>query len=46
MSDSPAEFADIRAADQPTRTSAEGLLPQLVQHLRKNRTVLREEWAR
>src|SRR4051794_2240725 len=24
----------------------EGLLPQLVQHLRQNRTVLREEWAR
>ena len=26
--------------------STEGLLPQLVQHLRQNRTVLREEWAR
>jgi rsbT co-antagonist protein RsbR len=26
--------------------SKEALLPQLVQHLRKNRTVLREEWAR
>src|SRR6476660_8867400 len=26
--------------------SGEGLLPQLVQHLRQNRTVLREEWAR
>ena len=26
--------------------STEALLPQLVQHLRQNRTVLREEWAR
>jgi rsbT co-antagonist protein RsbR len=26
--------------------STEGLLPQLVQHLRQNRTGLREEWAR
>jgi len=26
--------------------STEGLLPQLVQHLRQNRTALREEWAR
>src|ERR1700712_1559268 len=26
--------------------SSEGLLPQLVKHLRYNRTVLREEWAR
>jgi rsbT co-antagonist protein RsbR len=26
--------------------SPEGLLPQLVQHLRQNRTALREEWAR
>jgi rsbT co-antagonist protein RsbR len=26
--------------------SSEGLLPQLVQHLRQNRTALREEWAR
>jgi rsbT co-antagonist protein RsbR len=26
--------------------SSEGLLPQLVQHLRRNRTGLREEWAR
>ena len=30
----------------PTGISSEGLLPQLVQHLRQNRTVLREEWAR
>ena len=26
--------------------STEGLLPQLVEHLRQNRTALREEWAR
>jgi rsbT co-antagonist protein RsbR len=26
--------------------SSEGLLPQLVEHLRQNRTALREEWAR
>ena len=26
--------------------SSEGLLPQLVKHLRFNRTALREEWAR
>ena len=30
----------------PASTSAGLLLPQLVQHLRQNRTVLREEWAR
>ncbi|OBK11094.1 STAS domain-containing protein [Mycobacterium asiaticum] len=29
-----------------TSVSSEGLLPQLVQHLRRNRTALREEWAR
>ena len=30
----------------PAGFSSEGLLPQLVQHLRQNRTILREEWAR
>jgi rsbT co-antagonist protein RsbR len=30
----------------PSGISSEGLLPQLVQHLRQNRTILREEWAR
>jgi rsbT co-antagonist protein RsbR len=30
----------------PASSSAGLLLPQLVQHLRQNRTVLREEWAR
>ncbi|GAA4483123.1 STAS domain-containing protein [Rhodococcus olei] len=28
------------------RVSSESLLPQLVEHLRQNRTALREEWAR
>jgi rsbT co-antagonist protein RsbR len=30
----------------PGAISTEGLLPQLVKHLRENRTALREEWAR
>ncbi|WP_232852008.1 STAS domain-containing protein [Nocardia acididurans] len=33
---------DILLLDRP----GEGLLPELVEHLRQNRTVLREEWAR
>ena len=33
-------------AAPPAGISTEGLLPQLVQHLRQNRTALREEWAR
>src|SRR6201990_554146 len=45
MSDSPPEFSSTNTA-QPVSISSEGLLPQLVQHLRQNRTVLREEWAR
>ena len=36
---------DFTAAGTPG-ISTEGLLPQLVKHLRQNRTVLREEWAR
>ena len=33
--------------NQAPSISSEGLLlPQLVQHLRQNRTALREEWAR
>jgi rsbT co-antagonist protein RsbR len=43
MSDSP---TDSNASGTTTAISSEGLLPQLVQHLRRNRTVLREEWAR
>src|SRR5918912_382389 len=46
MSDSPSDFAATTTAAQPGSVSSEGLLPQLVQHLRQNRTVLREEWAR
>src|SRR5918912_156039 len=46
MSDSPSDFAATTTAAQPGSVSSEGLLPQLVQHLRQNRTVLREEGAR
>jgi rsbT co-antagonist protein RsbR len=46
MSDSPSDFSSTSTASQPVGVSSEGLLPQLVQHLRQNRTVLREEWAR
>src|ERR1700757_2764024 len=46
MSDSPSDFASTGTAAQTVSISSEGLLPQLVQHLRQNRTVLREEWAR
>ena len=45
MSDQSAEFSATSA--QASAASGEGLLlPQLVQHLRQNRTALREEWAR
>jgi rsbT co-antagonist protein RsbR len=40
MSDSTMDFPTA------TKLVGEDLLPQLVQHLRQNRTVLREEWAR
>ena len=43
MSDLTSDFVSTSTAAQ---TVSEGLLPQLVQHLRQNRTVLREEWAR
>jgi rsbT co-antagonist protein RsbR len=43
MSDFSSDFGSIKTAAQ---TLSESLLPQLVQHLRQNRTVLREEWAR
>src|SRR6478752_4717515 len=39
----------MRSSPDPTAVSdrsSEGLLPELVEHLRQNRTVLREEWAR
>ncbi|MGH3576860.1 MAG: STAS domain-containing protein, partial [Mycobacterium sp.] len=40
------DFAGTSAVTQAAGISSEGLLPQLVQHLRRNRTDLREEWAR
>jgi rsbT co-antagonist protein RsbR len=43
MSD-PTDLASVTAPT--TGISTEGLLPQLVEHLRQNRTALREEWAR
>jgi rsbT co-antagonist protein RsbR len=46
MSESPSDFPGTATAAQPVSISSEGLSPQLVQHLRRNRTVLREEWAR
>src|SRR6478735_7780335 len=47
MSD-PTDFVSAGAGvvTPPVGISSEGLLPQLVQHLRQNRTILREEWAR
>ena len=47
-------MSEISGAPRPAHTSAavaeslssDGLLPELVQHLRQNRTALREEWAR
>ena len=45
MSDSPTD-SNTSVTLQAAGISSEGLLPQLVQHLRRNRTVLREEWAR
>ncbi|PJE12322.1 MAG: anti-anti-sigma factor [Mycobacterium sp.] len=41
MSDLPSE-----SSSTGNSVSSEGWLPQLVQHLRRNRTALREEWAR
>jgi rsbT co-antagonist protein RsbR len=46
MSDSPSDFNSTSSVAQTVSVSSEGLLPQLVQHLRRNRTALREEWAR
>src|SRR6201985_1189179 len=45
MSDSPSDFNSTGSAVQ-TGISSEGLCPHLLQHLRRKRTVLREEWAR
>jgi rsbT co-antagonist protein RsbR len=46
MSNLSTELTAASAVTQVPSISSEGLLPQLVQHLRQNRTALREEWAR
>jgi rsbT co-antagonist protein RsbR len=46
MSESSTDFVGTTTATQPPELTGDSLLPQLVQHLRQNRTVLREEWAR
>ncbi|HEY3923415.1 MAG TPA: STAS domain-containing protein [Acidothermaceae bacterium] len=46
MSDQSTDFSVAGVVNQTPAISSEGLLPQLVQHLRQNRTALREEWAR
>jgi len=46
MSDQTMELSGTGVVNQTPTISSEGLLPQLVQHLRQNRTALREEWAR
>jgi rsbT co-antagonist protein RsbR len=47
MSDQTIDLSGTGVANQAPGISSEGLLlPQLVQHLRQNRTALREEWAR
>src|SRR6187200_2021241 len=45
MSESTTDLP-ISAATPAVELVGEGLLPQLVKHLRQNRTALREEWAR
>ena len=47
MSDQSTDFSGTSVVNQTPGISSAGLLlPQLVQHLRQNRTALREEWAR
>jgi rsbT co-antagonist protein RsbR len=47
MSDQTIDLSGTGVVNQAPAISSEGLLlPQLVQHLRQNRTALREEWAR
>jgi rsbT co-antagonist protein RsbR len=47
MSDQTIDLSGASVVNQTPPISSEGLLlPQLVQHLRQNRTILREEWAR
>src|SRR3984957_5685980 len=47
MSDQSTDLSPAVVVGQTSAVSGAGLLlPQLVQHLRQNRTALREEWAR
>jgi rsbT co-antagonist protein RsbR len=47
MSDHSTDLSSTGSVGQTAAVSGAGLLlPQLVQHLRQNRTALREEWAR
>src|SRR6202789_3058733 len=47
MSDQSTDLSSTGVVGQTSAVSGAGLLlPQLVQHLRQNRTILREEWAR
>jgi rsbT co-antagonist protein RsbR len=47
MSDQSTDLSSTVVVGQTSAVSGAGLLlPQLVQHLRQNRTALREEWAR
>jgi rsbT co-antagonist protein RsbR len=47
MSDQSTDLSSTGSVGQTAAVSGAGLLlPQLVQHLRQNRTALREEWAR
>src|ERR1700726_2324480 len=47
MSDQTMDLSSTAVVGQSSAVSSAGLLlPQLVQHLRQNRTALREEWAR
>src|ERR1700742_3313762 len=47
MSDQSIDLSSTGVVGQTSAVSGAGLLlPQLVQHLRRNRTILREEWAR
>jgi rsbT co-antagonist protein RsbR len=46
MSDQSADLSSTGGGQASAVSGAGLLLPQLVQHLRQNRTVLREEWAR
>src|SRR6202049_964971 len=46
MTVSSTDLMTTGAGAKAASNSSDGLLPQLVKHLRQNRTALREEWAR